>query len=227
MISIIIPAYNEEKRIAKTLDGLQDFFKKKNCEIIVSANGCKDRTANIVKKYSAKNKNIKLVYSSTAGKGLALQRGFKHCKGDIVCFADADNSSKPKDIWRLVEKLQDYDVVIGSRAVKELIEIRQPLKRELFGKLMSLIVRVLFWLPIKDTQCGYKAFKRTVLDAVFNSVKSKGFEFDVELLVRIRRAGFSIKELPVRWDDDKRSTLKLFPDSVKMFYNILKLRIIL
>lgn len=227
MISIIIPAYNEEKRIAKTLDELQNFFKKKNCEIIVSANGCKDRTANIVKKYSAKSKNIKLISSSIAGKGLALQRGFNHCKGDIVCFADADNSSKPKDIWRLVEKLQDYDVVIGSRAVKELIEIRQPLKRELFGKLMSLIVRVLFWLPIKDTQCGYKAFKRTVLDAVFNSVKSKGFEFDVELLVRIRRAGFSINELPIKWDDDKRSTLKLFPDSVKMFYNILKLRIIL
>ncbi len=225
MISIIIPAYNEEKRIGKTLDNLVDFFKKYDYEIIVSANGCEDRTENLIKRYNTKNKKIKLISSESAWKGLALQRGFNSSKGDIVAFADADSSSGPDEIWKLIQNLKNYDVVIGSRAVKKLIKIKQPFKREIFGGMMSLIVRMLFRIGINDTQCGYKAFKRDVLEKVFNAVSSKGFEFDVELLLKIKKAGFSIKELPIRWDDDKKSTLKIYPDAFRMFYNIIKLRI--
>ncbi len=227
LISVIIPAYNEENRIGKTLDLIEDFFGKKhpNYEIIVSSNGCRDRTDDVVKKHSEKNNKIKLVSSQTPGKGLALQRGFNSSKGDIIVFADADSSSGPEEIWKLVEKLKDYDTAIGSRVVKELIKVRQPFKREVFGRLMSLLVRILFRVGIRDTQCGYKAFRRPVLEKVFHTVKSSGFEFDVELLVKIKKSGFTIKELPIRWDDDKRSKLKVFPDALKMFYNILKFRV--
>lgn len=226
MLSIIIPAYNEEKRIGKTLDSLIGFFdgKDENYELIVSANGCKDGTEDLAIKYNKKNKKIKLVSSRTPAKGLALQRGFNSSKGSTIIFADADSSSGPEEIWKLIQGLKNYDVVIGSRAVKHLIKIRQPWRREAFGKLMSLIVRLLFRIGIYDTQCGYKAFKREVLEKVFNSVSSKGFEFDVELLLKIKKAGFTIKELPIRWDDDNRSTLKIYPDAFRMFLNILKLR---
>ena len=227
MISVIIPAYNEEHRIKKTLDEIVKSFNGKDYEIIVSANGCKDKTEAVIKQYSSKNKKIKLVSSPIAGKGLALQSGFNATKGDLIVFSDADSSSKPEDIWRLIQELGKYDVVVGSRSVKKLIKISQPLRRELFGKLMSLIVRMLFRIKIRDTQCGYKAFRRPVLDKVFNHVRSKGFEFDVELLVKIKNAGFTIKELPIRWDDDKRSTLKIYPDAFRMLYNILKFKILL
>ena len=227
MISIIIPAWNEEKRIGKTLDDMLEFFGKQKIgyEIIVSANNCKDGTESLVKKYSQKNKKIKLISSPIGGKALVLKRAFPCTKGDIIVFADADNSSKPKDIWTLVEKIKDYDVVIGSRALKELIKIRQPMTRELSGKLMSFLVRVLFRLPIRDTQCGYKAFRRSVLEKVFHNVRSDKWEFDVELLVKAKKAGFTIKEIPIRWDDDRRSQLKLFPDAIEMFYNIIKFRV--
>jgi len=225
MISIIIPAYNEEKRIGKTLDSLAGFFKNQDYEIIVSANGCKDLTESLIRSYVAKNKKIKLVSSEIAKKGLALQKGFSQSKGDIVVFADADSSSGPEEIWKLVKELENYDCVIGSRMVRKLIKVKQPWKREAFGRLMSLIVRMLFRLGINDTQCGYKAFRRLALEKVFNTVSSKGFEFDVELLLKIKKAGFSIKELPIRWADDKRSTLKIYPDAFRMFSNILKLRV--
>lgn len=225
MISIIIPAYNEETRLPKTLNMLTDFFRQKEYEIIVSANNCKDRTEEVVREYSEKNKRIIILSSKIKGKGLALQRGFNRSKGDIIVFADADNSSGPEEILKLIEETKKYDVAVGSRVIKSLIKIRQPWKREAFGRMMSLIVRIFFRIGIRDTQCGYKAFRRVALEKVFNSVASKGFEFDVELLYKIKKAGFSTKELPIRWDDDKRSTLKIYPDAFKMFYGILNLRV--
>src|SRR3989338_5712114 len=112
MISIIIPAHNEENRIKKTLDDMINFFKGKDYEIIVSANGCKDKTEDVIKKYSLFNKRIRLVSSSIPGKGLALQRGFNYSKGDIIIFADADSSSGPEELWKLAQMLEKYDVVI-------------------------------------------------------------------------------------------------------------------
>ncbi len=227
MISIIIPAWNEEKRIGKTLDEMMGFLEKKNpdYEIVVSSNGSRDNTDQLIKKYSRKNKKIKLVSSPISGKARALKTAFPETKGNIVIFADADNSSKIRDIWKLVEEIKNYDVVIASRSVKELITVRQPLSRELSGKFMSLLVRVMFHLPIRDTQCGYKVFRRPVLEKVFHLVRSQKWEFDVELLVRAKNAGFTIKEKPIPWEDDVRSRLKLFPDALEMFYNIFKFRI--
>ena len=227
MISIIIPAYNEENRIRKTLNDIISFFAGKDYEVIVSANGCRDKTEDIIKEYSKNYGKIRLISSDIPGKGMALQRGFDSSNGNIIIFADADSSSGPEELWKLVRCVEKYDAVIGSRTNRELIKIRQPFKREVFGKFMSLLVRFLFRIDIKDTQCGYKAFRREVLENTFHAVKSKGFEFDVELLVKIKRAGFTIKELPVVWNNDPESKLRVFPDAIKMFYNLIKFRVLL
>ena len=226
-VSIIIPAYNEEKIIKETLDGMRNFFRGYNYEIIVSADGCTDRTHVIVNDISRSDSRIKLIASSERlGKGGGLKRGFESSKGGVIVFADADGSCSPLEIMKLINGVKSFDIVIASRAVEgsKLLR-RQSFFREHMGKTFNLILRILFGVSIKDTQCGYKAFRREALKKILPKVKSNGWEFDAELLYKAKRFNFTIKEMGVEWKNRGESKLAIFPDSLKMLWGLIKLRL--
>jgi len=227
MISIIIPAFNEENIIEQTLNHLRNFFKGRCYEIIVSADGCTDRTCEIVSKVAKMDNRIKLVYTAERlGKGGGLKKGFYESKGEIVVFADADMSCSANEIDKLIKHIKDADIVIASRAIKRSIILRhQSFIREYMGKIFNLLLRLILGLKIKDTQCGYKVFRRDVLENLLSKVKSNGWEFDAELLFRATKGNYKIHEVGVKWKNRKESKLSIFPDSLRMLLGLIKIRL--
>ncbi|MFA4955762.1 MAG: glycosyltransferase [Candidatus Methanoperedens sp.] len=226
MISIIVPAYNEEKRIRGMLELYAGYFfeKYRDCEFIVVADGS-DRTAAIVKEMIAIFPGIRLLeYGTRLGKGGGIIEGFKQARGDIMAFVDADESVSPSDLDSIIGALDTSDCSIGSRrAPGAKITRRQPLKRETISRAFNLMVNLMFNLGIRDTQCGAKAFKKKAVDLVVPKISSNGFEFDVELLWRIKKHGFSIVEVPIEWKHSEYSRFSL-KHAPRMFTNLLRIR---
>ncbi len=226
-LSIVIPAYNEEKRIGHTLKAYLDFFSKhwKRFEIIVVTDGCGDNTVKIVKSF--KSSHIKnLDYEKKLGKGLALIKGFENASGDIIGFVDADESVRPEDFHKMVLQIGEYDCVVASRRTKDsTILVRQPIRRRVLGRAYNIIVNLLFGLRIKDTQCGAKVFTKDAIRSIMHEVGTKGYSFDVEILWRLRRRRFKIKEHPVTWMHMKEGAFSVRKHAYKMFIEIMKLRL--
>lgn len=205
-LSLIIPAYNEEKRITNVIETYTTFLKPKvDYELIVVCDGT-DKTAEIARKKGARV----LDFKHRLGKGGGVIAGFKEAKGDVVAFVDSDMSVSPEDFWGVYSAVGEYDVAIASRRVEGAkIPREQPFGRRFMSRVFNLIIRMLFGLNISDTQCGAKAFKAKAIKTVIPKMKSKGFEFDVELLWRLKRVGFSIVEVPVMWMHVEGSTFSL------------------
>jgi glycosyltransferase involved in cell wall biosynthesis len=225
-LSLIIPAYNEEKRIETTLANYSDFLEKhaKNYEIIVVCDGCIDNTEKLVCIAANRNKNIKiLTFDHKLGKGGAIIEGFSNATGEIVGFSDADEAVSPEDFFKLVNEMDSMDCTIASRMAEgSIILNKQSFTRRTASRAFNLIVNLLFNLHIKDTQCGAKVLRRKTLDGLPN-FRTMGFEFDVELLWRVKKSGSTIKEVPITWSHVKSSKFSLW-QSPKMFYNLVKLR---
>lgn len=226
MISIIVPAYNEEKRIKAMLDLYAEYFFRRypDCEFLVVCDG-NDSTAAIVKSTSKVYSGIRLLeYKNRLGKGGGILEGFKEAKGDIIAFVDADESVSPFDLEKTINELKTSDCTIGSRRIQgSKITVKQPLKRAISSKVFNLLVNLFFNLNIKDTQCGAKAFRKEVIASVLPKIESKGFEFDVELLWRIKSHGFSIKEVPIEWRHSEHSRFSL-KNAPLMFMNLMRIR---
>ncbi len=226
MISIIVPAYNEEKRIKDMLDVYSKYFFSRypDCEFLVVCDG-NDRTAAIVKSMSEVYKGIILLeYKKRLGKGGGIMEGFKYAKGDVIAFVDADESVSPSDFEKIINELKIADCAIGSRRVSgSTIVKKQPFKRTTMSKGFNLMVNLFFNLNIKDTQCGAKAFRKGVIESVLPEIRSNGFEFDVELLWRIKNLGFSIREVPINWKHSEHSQFSL-KHAPSMFMNLMKIR---
>lgn len=225
-LSLIIPAYNEEKRIGNVVKSYSTFLDKKyNYEIIIVCDG-NDCTSYIIKNMMIDNPNIRLIeYHGRQGKGMAIIRGFSESYGNVLAFVDADESVLPEEFDKLVNALEDNDCAIASRRISGAqIVIGQPWIRIIPSKIFNIIVNVMFDLGIKDTQCGAKVFKKEPIDSVLLSLKTKGFEFDVELLWRIKSKGFSIKEVPIKWVHNNGSTFNLIY-SISMFLSLLRIRL--
>jgi glycosyltransferase involved in cell wall biosynthesis len=200
MISILVPAYNEEKRISGTLEKMSRFFEanKIDYEVVVAVDGSKDSTKSIVERMAANNERIRMTYNEgRSGKGGALLRAFQHSKGDKIVFADADNAAVPEELAKLANELDKYDVAWSRRVSKD--ADKQPLSRTILGKIYGYLVMIVFLSKFYDIQSGYKAFRREVLENVFPKVKSLGIEYDLELLVRIKKAGYSISQTEIYW----------------------------
>ncbi len=229
MISILIPAYNEEKRIASTLQELSGFFGgRPDYEIVVAVDGCADRTRDIVGEFAKRDKKVKLSYSEQrSGKGGGLRRAFHESSGDVVVFADADNAAKPSEVLKLAESLDRCDVAWGSRMVKGAKVMRnQPPHWEIVGKSYIVLARVFFLSPVKDIQCGYKAFKREVLEDAFDDVQSLGLAYDLDLLMRVKKRGYDICEIPIEWSHVEGSpTHAAFSNSVHIGLEMVKTRV--
>ncbi len=233
-LSIIIPAHNEEKRIRKTLEEYVTLFKEKedvkNFEIIVVANACKDKTVEIVKKFIKKNKEIKILDFEKGGKGFAIKEGFKEAlkgKAELIGFVDADNATPAFAFYDLVKNIDNYDGILGSRYIKNAVLNPKPtFIRFLASRIFNFLVRVLFFLPYHDTQCGAKLFRREVVEKVVPKLSMSQFAFDIDLLYNTRKLGFKIKEHPTFWRDVEYSKIKLKKASVQMFLAIIQLRIL-
>jgi glycosyltransferase involved in cell wall biosynthesis len=227
MYSIIVPAYNEERRIKNTLIDYYEYFKSKKepFEIIVVFDG-EDSTGKIVKDLSKRRKNIILIeFSHRLGKGGAIIEGFKKAKGDILGFTDADESVRPHDFYKLIENLGDAECCIASRHIKgSRILLDAPFSRKCLSFTFRIVINASFFLGIKDTQCGAKVFKKALIKKILHKVKSRGFEFDAELLWRIKKDEYKIRQVPVNWYSRAYSSVNL-NSILKMLINLMQLRL--
>jgi glycosyltransferase involved in cell wall biosynthesis len=222
-LSIILPAYNEEKRIEATLEQLVEKFSS-SCEILVVSEST-DKTDAIVLRIAKGAPFVRLVPSARRlGKGGAFKKGFAESHGDVVVLLDSDLPVFVSDVEHVIALVGKVDVAVGSREVEGTrILVYPPRIRVFAGKAFSRLFNFLFDLGVADTQCGCKAFRREVLERVLSSVESDGFEFDAELLFRCKRLGYSIREVPVNWSYKPDSKLNLFRDTLRMGKGVLRL----
>ena len=227
-LSIIIPAYNEEKRIEKTVESYVNHFKNYDYELIIIPNGCKDNTEKITKRLSNKHKQIKYkTIKEAIGKGGALKEGFKIAKGDLIGFVDADNSTKPEDFEDLIRNIGKYDCIIASRYIKgAVVKPKQSITRIIASRVFNFLVRFLFNIKIYDTQCGAKLFKKEVIKNVLPKLDITKWAFDVDLLLKIKKSDYKIKEFSTKWEDSLGSTLKMKKAIPEMLLSLIRLRLI-
>lgn len=230
-LSIIVPAYNEEKRIPRMLDSYVDYFSA-HCpgqfEIIVVVNGSRDNTASVVRGYAIRCPALSLIEVKEAiGKGGAIMVGFRHAVGDLIGFVDADGSTPPASFHDLAKNIGDAGAIIASRWFPEsVVEPRQPLKRRVASRIFNYYVRNFFGMNIHDTQCGAKLLSAASVKAVLPHIGITRWAFDVDLLFQVHRAGFRIVETPTVWRDTSGSQLQIVRASVEMFVAIVRLRLI-
>jgi len=227
-LSIIIPAYNEENRIGNSLKLILRYLSKQdyNFEIIVVDDGSSDRTIEKVKEIDSSGKIKILKNEINKGKGYSIKKGMLEAMGEYQLFSDADLSTPIEELekfWRYLD--EDYVIVIGSRALKDsILEVRQPFYREFMGRAFNFIVRVILGFKIKDTQCGFKIFKKEVAKHIFSIQKIEGWSFDVEILYIASKLDYKIKEVPVRWINSPLSKVNPLKDALKMFFDVSRLK---
>lgn len=228
MISIVIPALNEEKRIGPTLQDYASVFNQ-DAEIIVVDNGSLDDTVALVKKTQQNHPRIRLLkFNAPLGKGGAVYTGFRKARGEILGFADADGATKAKEFSKLISEVKDkkVDAAIASRYTQDASVLTpQPLKRRLFSRVFNLFVQLLFGLKLKDTQLGAKVLTRQAYQAVADQLGIKNYAFDVELLWRLKQNGYNIKEIGICWEDQAGSRLNPLKDGLKSVIALVSLRL--
>lgn len=225
--SIIIPAYNEEKRIEKTLRIIDQYFRQQSIarEIIVVNDGSSDNTKAVVEKLSKEINNLTMIhYEMNRGKGYAVKQGVEQCTGKYVLFTDADNSTPIQECDKIFPLLKNNEVVIGSRYITDSnIEIKQPAYRILLGRVGNALIQFFLIDGIRDTQCGFKAFQHNAAKEIFSRMKINRWGFDMELLAIAKLLGYSIKEIPVSWYNSADSRVRPLRDA----FNTLKELIII
>jgi glycosyltransferase involved in cell wall biosynthesis len=227
-LSIVIPAFNEEKRLARTLERIREYIATKgfDAEVIVVDDGSSDDTAKLVEKWHARMPILRLVSNGrNRGKGYSVCHGMLEARGRIALFTDADLSAPIEEADKLLSSLNQAEIAIGSRALdRSLISVHQSRFRELAGILFNLIVRVMTGVDFKDTQCGFKIFTRQQAMVIFEQQRVEGFGFDPEILFLAKRHGLRVVEIPVRWAHDPATRVRVFRDSLRMFIDLLRIR---
>jgi dolichyl-phosphate beta-glucosyltransferase len=211
--SILLPAYNEEATIAQAIRETQRVFSalQEPFEILVINDGSADKTASVVEIMTRELKEVRLIQlPENGGKGNAIQAGVAAAQGEVLLFLDCDLAVHPKEFLTFLPHLNETDILIGSRRVSGAkIVIRQPLYRVWLGQTFNFIVRRYLDIPFTDTQCGFKVFTKEAAQRVFSDLRSKGWVFDVEILLRAQQQGLRIKELPIEWRNGRDSRVRL------------------
>jgi dolichyl-phosphate beta-glucosyltransferase len=227
--SLVIPAYNESARIAATIEKIRAFSARNgwDVEILIVNDGSTDSTAEIVRHYASANPCLHLIENpGNRGKGYSVRNGVMHAQGQLILFSDADLSSPIEEAAALFAAIGDgADVAVGSRWLRaELQTQRQPLYRQLYGRIFNLLLRLILGLHYKDTQCGFKAFTRRAAQGIFPLQKIERWGFDPELLYLARKFGFRVREVPVRWAHREGTRLNPLRDGIRMFWEMLRVR---
>ena len=230
-LSVIIPAYNEEKRLPKTLQSIDGYLSRQpyDYEILVVNDGSKDRTVEVAKSLIPQIKNLKVTgYNINQGKGYAVRFGMLEAKGDYRIFTDADNSTSIDQIEKMPPYFkQGFDIVIGSRDIKgAILDPPQPwLRHILLGEGFKLYRKLILDLwGIEDTQCGFKCFSKKAAEEIFPKCQISRFAFDPEILLIAQKLGYKMKEIPIYWKNDLQSKVK-FKSIIKMALDLIKIKL--
>jgi dolichyl-phosphate beta-glucosyltransferase len=227
-LSIIVPAFNEEKRLPPTLDKIASYIQTcgLDAEVIIVNDGSTDKTTTIAESFRGRIPQLRVLLNGTnRGKGFSVRHGSLEARGNIILFTDADLSSPIEEGEKLLAALAMHDVAIGSRALdRSLIEIHESPFREFAGIVFNKIVRAILCLPFVDTQCGFKAFRRERCRLIFEQQTIERFGFDPELLYLARHHGLSVAEVPVRWAHSPATRVNMMRDSILMFLDVIAIR---
>jgi glycosyltransferase involved in cell wall biosynthesis len=234
-LSIVIPAFNEERRLPKTMSRILGYLagsrpqaRGQNTEIIVVDDGSSDETADAATRIARLHSNVRLLRNpGNRGKGYSVRNGMMHAEGEWILFSDADLSAPIEEVEKLFRAVEPGEaaVAIGSRALdRKLIGVHQSWMRENAGRFFNLCMRAIVGLDFWDTQCGFKLFRRDAARDVFSRQRIDGFGFDVEALYIAQRLGYRIVEVPVRWDHVDGTKVDMFGDSSRMFADLLRIR---
>jgi glycosyltransferase involved in cell wall biosynthesis len=226
-LSIVIPAYNEERRLPATLDRILEYAQRSPVpvmEILVVDDGSRDGTAALVE---ARTGILRLIRNpGNRGKGYAVRNGMLAAQGDWILSTDADLSAPIGELEKLIEsaRREDAVVAIGSRALdRRLVKVHQPMVRELSGRAFNMVMRGVTGLPFRDTQCGFKLFRRDAAREIFSRQVEDGFSFDVEDLLIARVLGLRSIEVPVEWSNVEGTKVSL-TQGMKSFADLVRIR---
>ena len=227
-LSLIFPCYNEERRLPASLARVREYLDAAGYpyEILVVDDGSADGTVAVAEQVAAADPRVRVLrYEANRGKGYAVAYGAARARGEWVLFSDADLSTPIEELDHFLPSLeQGYDVVIGSRALRESrLEVRQPWWRERVGRVVNRCIRLLSGLDFPDTQCGFKLFTRRAAADIFPNLTVRGWMFDVEVLVLARKLGYRVIDVPVRWLNSDDSRVKM-SDAPKVFRELLHIR---
>lgn len=229
-LSIVIPAYNEAQRLPSTLERVRAYAQSKRfaTELVVVDDGSTDSTPEVLRAAQASMPEMRVLRNErNSGKGFSVRRGVLEATGQLVLFTDADLSAPIEETDKLLAALEATEAAasIGSRALqRQLIGVHQPWFREFGGRFFNVLVRFLTGLKLRDTQCGLKLFRRGSTRRAFELQRVARFGFDPELLFLIQRYGGKIIEVPVRWDDNPATKVRLLRDAPRMICDLIALR---
>ena len=229
-LSVVVPAYNEEDRIQRTLERLFEYYEAQDYDydVVVVSDGSTDRTNAIVSSFASTHPKFSLLESQpNHGKGFVVRTGMLQATGDYVLFCDADLATPQEETEKLLPRnLAGCDITIGSRPLRESsLEIRQPWFREMLGRTFNGVVQLLAIKGIADTQCGFKIFTQKAAKDIFSRCKLDGFGFDLEALMIAKDLGYKIEEIPIRWMHQEGSKVRVLRDGTRMVLDLVKLRL--
>jgi glycosyltransferase involved in cell wall biosynthesis len=233
-VSIVVPAYNEAARLPGSLRVMRDFlggpeWVSRSVEVLIVVEHSTDGTLELAREATAEQANFRVIDNRVQrGKGYAVRSGMKQARGDVVFYMDADLSVPLEEVGSFLDHFEahpEFAVLLGSRQHPgSRIERRQSVLRQSMGKIFNRILRSLAVLPFKDTQCGFKAFRREAAHTIFGMQTIDGFAFDVEVLLLAQSLGYGIEELPVRWLNSPESKVRIVGDSLGMLLDAISVR---
>ncbi|MBI4037466.1 glycosyltransferase family 2 protein [Candidatus Curtissbacteria bacterium] len=238
LLSVVIPAYNEEPNFEKgTLEEVTDYLKKKDyqSEVIIVDDGSDDKTASLAQEFAKKHDNVRVVKNPHQGKAETVKTGVMEAQGEHILFTDFDQATPISEVEKLLPLFPEYDIVIGSRQLPGAKREKEPIHRHIMGLGFNILVQMIAVRGIWDTQAGFKCFKGKVAKELFGALKvyGKGKQvkgalvtaFDVELLFIAKKRGYKIKEVPIVWHHVATSRVNPIKDSLRMLRDVLKVRL--
>lgn len=230
-LSVIIPAFNEEQRLPKTLDQVLTFLKSQpyQSEILVVENASQDNTYQVAEQFASQHNTqelpVEVIRESVQGKGAAVKRGIFATKGEYRFMCDADLSMPVTEINRFFPpNLEQVDISIASREAPGAVRYNEPTYRHLVGRVFNTLIRILALPGLNDTQCGFKCFRAPIAEELFNEMTITGWSFDVEILYLAQQRSYRILEIPIPWYYNPDSHISVFKDSMQMALDIFKIR---
>jgi len=229
-LSLIIPAFNEEARIGKSLDRILSFLQRQSysSEVIIVDDGSQDRTSELVRERLGKDSRIRIYQQSqNLGKGAAVKQGMLLGNGEYLIFSDADLSVSIETLPDFLTHLENqFDVAIGTRQIAgAAIEVHQPFYREFLGKMYTRLTNWILGLRVTDFTCGFKGFRRHAALELFSLQRLKNWSFDAEIIYLAQLKGYRVREVPVTWRDDRATKVRLWRDIFRSFLELLQVRI--
>ena len=227
LLSIVIPAYNEEKRLPSTLKKISGFLDKQDylAEIVVVENGSSDRTLELANEFTKQIPYLRVFHEDQNGKGRAVKRGMLEAVGDYRFICDADLSMPIEEVNNFIPPLlKNVEISIASREAPGAVRYNEPEYRHFVGRVFNTLVRILALPGLHDSQCGFKCIRGDIAEEIFPVISIYGWAFDVEFLFIARKLGYKIVEIPVHWYYQDQSKINVLNDSLKMLADLLKIR---